>query len=124
MKAPLDFIGVNLYYRAIVSAPRPWSGSHTRSSGCSRQKWLARARSEDRLGWEIWPQALYDMVTHITRDSTSVIEITESGCAYNDARTRMVRFATRAHRLSLAISASPRAGHRDGATFAAIMRGV
>jgi len=42
------FIGVNLYYRAIVSAPSAWSGSHTRSSGCSGKNGWRRARSEDQ----------------------------------------------------------------------------
>jgi len=37
------------------------------------------------LGWEVWPKALYDMVTRITRDyNRPVLEITESGCSYND----------------------------------------
>jgi beta-glucosidase len=37
------------------------------------------------FGWEVWPKALYDMVTRITRDyNRPVIEITESGCSYND----------------------------------------
>ena len=37
------------------------------------------------MGWEIWPQALYDVVMRITRDfNRPQIEITESGCAYND----------------------------------------
>ena len=37
------------------------------------------------IGWEVWPKALYDMVMRITRDyNRPVIEITESGCAYND----------------------------------------
>ena len=37
------------------------------------------------IGWEVWPKALYDMVRRITRDyNRPVIEITESGCAYND----------------------------------------
>jgi beta-glucosidase len=36
-------------------------------------------------GWEVWPQALYDVVTRISRDfNHPQIEITESGCAYND----------------------------------------
>ena len=36
-------------------------------------------------GWEVWPKALYDIVMRITRDyNRPVIEITESGCAYND----------------------------------------
>ena len=37
------------------------------------------------IGWEVWPKALYDMVMRITRDyNRPVIEITESGCAYNN----------------------------------------
>jgi beta-glucosidase len=86
MRAPLDFIGINLYYRTIVSAPSPLERlSHT-------QEWLfpvkmaggAQGPKTD-FGWEIWPQALYDMVTRITRDfNRPVIEITESGCSYND----------------------------------------
>jgi beta-glucosidase len=37
------------------------------------------------IGWEVWPQALYDMVMRISRDfNHPQIEITESGCAYND----------------------------------------
>jgi beta-glucosidase len=37
------------------------------------------------FGWEVWPKALYDMVMRITRDyDRPVIEITESGCSYND----------------------------------------
>jgi beta-glucosidase len=37
------------------------------------------------IRWEVWPKSLYDMVMRITRDyGRPVIEITESGCAYND----------------------------------------
>jgi beta-glucosidase len=37
------------------------------------------------FGWEVWPKALYDMVTRLTHDyNRPVIEITESGCSYND----------------------------------------
>jgi beta-glucosidase len=33
----------------------------------------------------VWPQALFDIVMRVTRDyNRPVIEITESGCAYND----------------------------------------
>jgi len=86
IRAPLDFIGINLYYRAIVSAPRTLERlSHT-------QEWLFPVKMaggeqgpKTDFGWEIWPQALYDMVTRITRDfNRPVIEITESGCSYND----------------------------------------
>jgi len=86
MRAPLDFIGINLYYRTIASAPSAFERiSHL-------QQWLLpvkmdpgqQAPKTDR-GWEIWPQALYDVVTRISRDfNRPQIEITESGCAYND----------------------------------------
>ena len=86
MRAPLDFIGINLYYRAIASAPGTMERlSHT-------QEWLFPVKTvAGQQGprtdneWEVWPQALYDVVTRITRDfNRPAIEITESGCSYND----------------------------------------
>jgi beta-glucosidase len=86
MRAPLDFIGINLYYRTIVSAPT----AIERLSNA--QRWLFPAIMAEGqegpktdFGWEVWPQALYNMVARITRDfNRPVIEITESGCSYND----------------------------------------
>jgi beta-glucosidase len=86
MRAPLDFIGINLYYRTIASAPSALSRlSHP-------QKWLypvdmvgGSEGPKTDMGWEVWPQALYDMVMRITRDfNRPTIQITESGCSYND----------------------------------------
>jgi beta-glucosidase len=85
-RAPLDFIGINLYYRTIASAVGTMERfSHT-------QEWLFPVRMDGGqqgpktdFGWEVWPKALYDMVTRITRDyNRPVIEVTESGCSYND----------------------------------------
>jgi beta-glucosidase len=86
MRAPLDFIGINLYYRTIASAP----GALDRFTHA--QEWLFPVRmaggqqgQKTGIGWEVWPQALYDMVMRITRDyNRPEIQITESGCAYND----------------------------------------
>jgi beta-glucosidase len=86
MRAPLDFIGINLYYRTIASAP----GILERIS--NTQLWLfpvkmAAGEQGPRtdIGWEVWPQAMYDMIMRITRDySRPQIEVSESGCAYND----------------------------------------
>jgi len=88
VRAPLDFIGINLYYRTITSSP----GAMERVAHA--QEWLFPVRMttgggeqgpKTDIGWEVWPQALYDVVTRITRDyNRPVIEITESGCAYND----------------------------------------
>jgi beta-glucosidase len=86
MRAPLDFIGINLYYRTIASAPSAFERiSHT-------QQWLFPVKMtggqqgpKTDNGWEVWPPALYDMVMRITRDfNRPQIEITENGCAYND----------------------------------------
>jgi beta-glucosidase len=84
-RAPLDFIGVNLYYRTIASDP----GAIERAA--HPQNWLFPVKMQGGnegpktdIGWEVWPKALYDMVMRITRDyNRPVIEITESGCAYN-----------------------------------------
>jgi beta-glucosidase len=85
-RAPLDFIGINLYYRTIASAP----GTMERFSHA--QEWLFPVKMDGGqkgpktdFGWEVWPKALYEMVMRITQDyNRPVIEITESGCAYND----------------------------------------
>jgi beta-glucosidase len=86
MRAPLDFIGINLYYRTIASAPTTLERiSHT-------QEWLFPVKMTDGRqgpktsnGWEVWPQAMYDIVMRISRDfNRPPIEITESGCAYNN----------------------------------------
>ncbi len=87
VRAPLDFIGINLYYRTIVSAPGAMERlGHT-------QEWLfpvtmngGQQGPKTDFGWEVWPKALYDMLLRITRDyNRPVIEITESGCSYNDS---------------------------------------
>jgi beta-glucosidase len=85
-RAPLDFIGMNLYYRTIASAP----GTMERFSHA--QEWLFPVKMDGGqqgqktdFGWEVWPKALYDMVTRISHDyNRPPIEITESGCSYNE----------------------------------------
>ncbi|HEX4426506.1 MAG TPA: GH1 family beta-glucosidase [Terriglobales bacterium] len=87
IRAPLDFIGINLYYRTLVSAPS------LKERTLDPKFWLlpakmypARQGAQTDLDWEVWPKALYDIVMRITRDyNRPSIEITESGCSYNDA---------------------------------------
>jgi len=86
-RAALDFIGINLYYRTIASAP----GALERAAHA--QEWLypvnmagGQQGPKTDFNWEVWPKAIYDMVLRITRDyNRPVIEITESGCSYGDA---------------------------------------
>jgi beta-glucosidase len=85
-RAALDFIGINLYYRTIASSP----GTVARATNA--ENWLfpvsmvgGNEGPKTDLGWEVWPKALYNMVMRITHDyNRPQIEITESGCAYND----------------------------------------
>lgn len=85
-RAPLDFVGINLYYRTIASA----AGTLHRATHA--QEWLFPVNMQGGeqgpktdFGWEVWPKALYDVVMRITRDyHRPVLEITESGCSYND----------------------------------------
>jgi beta-glucosidase len=86
VRARLDFIGINLYYRTIASA----SSILERVSNAQQLIFPVKMVGGDQgpktdIGWEVWPQAIYDMVMRITRDyNRPPIEITESGCAYND----------------------------------------
>jgi beta-glucosidase len=88
VRAPLDFIGINNYFRMIVTA--------TRTKGVNLNP-LAKIYPVDTklggetgpktdMGWEVYPHGLYEIVMRITKDyNKPVIEITENGCAYGDA---------------------------------------
>ncbi|HTS36897.1 MAG TPA: GH1 family beta-glucosidase [Candidatus Solibacter sp.] len=119
VRAPLDFIGINLYYRTIASAP----GAFERTAHA--QQWLFPVKmtggeqgAKTDIGWEVWPQALHDMVMRITRDyKRPVLEITESGCAYNDGpdASSVIRDSRRIeyHRVYLAALAKAMAEGAD-----------
>jgi beta-glucosidase len=82
VRAPLDFIGVNLYTRMLVAhheddgagiGATP-AGPHGGSDG-----------PQTDFGWEVWPDALYDMLMRVTRDfDKPILEVTENGCSYAD----------------------------------------
>jgi len=86
VRAPLDFIGINLYYRTMVSARTLAERlSHARYMLLAARMTGGERGSKTDIGWEVWPRSLYNMVMRITRDyQRPVIEITENGCAYND----------------------------------------
>lgn len=82
-RAPLDFLGINLYTRSLVrhSDEDPLGlGIRATPVGMGGDE-----GPKTDFGWEVWPNALHDMVVRITRDyDRPVIEITENGCAYGD----------------------------------------
>jgi beta-glucosidase len=87
MRAPLDFIGINLYYRTMAQAAT-WTKRLT-DPGFTLfpvKMFPASEGPPTDIGWEVWPPAIYDLLMRITRDyNRPVIEITESGCSYNDS---------------------------------------
>ncbi|HZP57085.1 MAG TPA: GH1 family beta-glucosidase [Dehalococcoidia bacterium] len=77
LKAPLDFIGINLYTRALVVA-----APEEKNLG-ARQVQGPGPRTE--FGWEVWPAAIYRQIMRVSRDyGRPPIYITENGCSYGD----------------------------------------
>jgi beta-glucosidase len=111
LRTPLDFVGVNCYYRLVVSAadtppgkrpPLPFflfgvradarpTGGHadlSEPNPTGRRIETAFGRDEGprtEMGWEIWPFALRDVLLAVTREYGRIpIEVCESGCAFAD----------------------------------------
>lgn len=78
IKAPLDFVGINLYTRAVVAHDR-----HDRLMGVKHIRPDAGELTE--FGWEVYPAALSEMILRVTKDFPGVpIYVTENGCSYGD----------------------------------------
>lgn len=91
--APVDFLGVNYYFRVVVSSEPQGSGS---SFDWRRDAWVGcedvhpvqvdGVRTE--MGWEIYPDGLTEVLTRVSRDYTQKpLYITESGAAFADDLT-------------------------------------
>jgi beta-glucosidase len=78
--APLDYLGVNYYTRHICHDPKGGEGSR-----------LLNQRSKTDLSdrdWEIWPQAMYDLLVWLGNGyNFKDIYLTENGASYNDVMT-------------------------------------
>ena len=110
VQVPLDFIGVNTYYRLVLSSggdDRPdlpyflfdvlsderSAGGHadfsTPSSANALRIENAFGRSDGKrtaMGWEIWPRALYDVLMSLKLNyGQTPIEVCESGCAFDES---------------------------------------
>jgi beta-glucosidase len=82
---PLDFLGINYYYRTMVRAgageePSPWVGQHDIER-------VPRGLPQTEMGWEIDAQGLYDLLTRVARDYPGVpLYVTENGAAFADEK--------------------------------------
>jgi beta-glucosidase len=79
VKAPLDFIGINLYSRAIVEHDPTEPNIGVRLAGAPKGAELTEFQ------WEVYPKSLSEMILRITRDyNKPPIYVTENGCSYGD----------------------------------------
>jgi beta-glucosidase len=83
--APLDFLGVNYYFRDVVRAggrgpdPSPWVASRD-------VEFVTRGYPTTEMGWEIDPDGLHDLLVRLRRDYPALppVYITENGAAFPD----------------------------------------
>jgi beta-glucosidase len=81
VRAPLDFVGINLYFRTLVQDDPGDANLGARAVG----PFGGDVGPKTDFGWEVWPDALHDMILRVTRDyDRPVLEITENGCSYGD----------------------------------------
>lgn len=76
--SPLDFLGVNNYFRAVI-----WQGQGGIPAGIKQ----VRPESEEYtdMGWEIYPRGIYDMLLRLHQEySIPRYFITENGAAFPD----------------------------------------
>jgi beta-glucosidase len=79
LSPPIDFFGHNSYTRAIVK-------DDPGSMLLGATQVPAEGKPQTEMGWEVYPDHLYDALTRITRDyGAPEIYITENGAAFPDA---------------------------------------
>ncbi len=74
--APLDFLGVNNYFRFVVAA------------GADRPQIVHDPEAlKTEMGWEVYPDGLYDLLMRVTEDyAPPAMYVTENGAAFGDVR--------------------------------------
>ena len=76
MAAPLDFLGVNNYFRFVVSA------------GVAGPRLVRDPEAEQTdMGWEVFPDGLHRLLGRLAEDyAPAAIYVTENGAAFGDVR--------------------------------------
>ncbi len=77
-RAPLDYLAINYYNRAIIF--------DNGDNGVMRQgSQEGREGPRTENGWEVWPEGFYNVLVMANRTyKPKAIEITENGCSYGD----------------------------------------
>jgi beta-glucosidase len=77
VKAPADFIGINLYTGGVFE-----HDSQEPNLGVRQARSDVSERTD--FGWEVRPEALHDVIMRIWDDYGLPIYVTENGASYND----------------------------------------
>jgi beta-glucosidase len=78
ISTPIDFLGVNNYFRVVVRASDNGGGPHGVKD--------PDAPMTD-MGWEIHPESLYKLLVRVARDyGPRAMYVTENGAAFGDVR--------------------------------------
>jgi beta-glucosidase len=74
--APIDFLGVNNYFRFVVGA------------GADGPRFVANPEAQHTdMGWEVHPDGLYRLLVRVANDyAPPAIYVTENGAAFGDVR--------------------------------------
>ncbi len=76
MQEPVDFVGINYYSGGLVKYDR---------KSLFKFKFLKRGLEETEMGWEIYPEGLFDILANLQKDySPREIFVTENGAAFSD----------------------------------------
>ncbi len=79
VKAPLDFIGINLYGRAVIAHVPD-------DNNIGARPVQAPPGERTDFGWEVFPTALSEMILRVTKDYGRLpIYVTENGASYGEA---------------------------------------
>jgi beta-glucosidase len=75
---PTDFLGINYYSRAVIRSDQvPEAENAPRTVPAPPPE-----RCTD-IGWEVWPDGLYDLLTRLAREYPQPLFVTENGAAYH-----------------------------------------
>jgi beta-glucosidase len=80
-RAPLDFLGINYYFRQLVrDDPSAQPGPRAASLGLT-----GGGGPLTDFGWEVWPESFHALLMRISREyGRPVMEVTENGCSFGD----------------------------------------
>ena len=82
---PVDFLGVNYYFRALVRAPRDAESLFDTV--------IPSEAERTAMGWEVHPRGLYDLLVRLHRDyNPQLLYVTENGAAFPDTPNAEGRF--------------------------------